>query len=363
MSNIFLQKLNLENYRNFKDLEINTGNEPVILIGENGSGKTNILEAISLFFPGKGIRGAKLDNLCKRDADSCAIQILLHSKFGAAELSTYFTRQANKRSTLFNGIKIPNNELSKFSSMIWLTPQMEGIFTAGLSDRRKFFDRIVYNASPSHAAAISKYEYYMYERNIILAQNMIETNWLTIVEEKMAELSVEIANSRLKSLNYIQKAINELDNEFPKAILEIDGIVEKNVLQGQRDTQEFIKTELFNMRSRDKISGRTNFGVHKSDFVVTHQGKNALAKLCSTGEQKAMLIAILLAQVNYAIKENITKPIMLLDEVFVHLDNRRKLYLIDFLIQSNLQLWVTATDISGIESLVPKAQLIRLENI
>lgn len=360
MHHIYLQKLNLENYRNFKDLAIDAGNQPVILIGENGSGKTNILEAISLFSPGKGIRGAKLDDLCRREADSCFAQTLLHSKLGAVELSTHFSRQVNKRSTLFNGSKIPNNELSNFSSMIWLTPQMEGIFAAGLSDRRKFFDRIVYNNTPSHATSINKYEYYMYERNTILTHNKIETNWLTIIEEKMAELSVEIASSRLKTLVYIQKSINELDNEFPKAILAIDGVVENNIAQGQKNSQEFIKTELFNMRSKDKMSGRTNFGVHKSDFVVTHQGKNALAKLCSTGEQKAMLIAILLAQVNYAIKENITKPIMLLDEIFVHLDNRRKQYLIDFLVQSGMQLWITATDTSGIESLVPKAQLIKL---
>ena len=360
MHHIYLETLHLENYRNFKNLEIKVGNNPVIVIGENGSGKTNILEAISLFFPGRGIRSAKLDDICKRDTDYCSAHSLLQSKLGPAQITTHFNRGSSKRSTEFNGAKIQNNELSKFSSMIWLTPQMDGIFSAGISDRRKFFDRIVYNFNPSHAAIVHKYEYYMYERNKILAQDRIDENWLKVIEEKMAELSIEIASNRLKALIDIQEAINNLDNEFPKAILSIDGTVEQKISTNHAMVIDFIKAELFTTRTHDKLSGRTNFGVHKSDFLVIHKEKNALAKLCSTGEQKAMLIAIILAEVNYSIKEKIAKPILLLDEVFVHLDNRRKQYLIDFFIEVGLQLWITATDLTGIETLEQKAITIRL---
>ncbi|WP_367364133.1 DNA replication/repair protein RecF [Candidatus Tisiphia endosymbiont of Nedyus quadrimaculatus] len=360
MHNIYLQKLKLLNYRNFQNLDISAGNNPVILIGGNGSGKTNILESISLFSPGKGLRSAKLDDICQRGEDHCLAYALLHSKLGLVEISTNLKRESNRRFTEFNGVKIQNNELSKFSAMIWLTPQMEGIFSSGISDRRKFFDRIVYNFNPSHAGIVSKYEYYMYERSKILAQDQVDTNWLRVVEEKMAELSIEIAINRLKILEHMQKAINDLDNDFPKAILSINGVIEDIILRNSEIDIDFIKNELMVSRVRDKISNRTNFGVHKSDFVVIHKEKNALVKYCSTGEQKAMLIAIILAQVNYSIKENIAMPILLLDEVFVHLDNKRRQYLIDFFLGLGLQLWVTATDLNGIESLTKKAELIKL---
>ncbi|MDR0297025.1 MAG: DNA replication/repair protein RecF [Rickettsia sp.] len=360
MNNIYLQKLKLLNYRNFQDLEINTGNNPIILIGENGSGKTNILESISLFSPGKGLRSAKLDDICQRGVDHCSAYTLLHSKLGPIEISTNLKRQSNRRFTEFNGVKIQNNELSKFSAMIWLTPQMDGIFSSGISDRRKFFDRIVYNFNPSHAGIVTKYEYYMYERSKILLQDQVDTNWLRIIEEKMAELSVEIAINRLKILEHIQKTIDDLDNEFPKAILSINGVIEDKISKNYDIDIDFIKKGLVDHRIRDKMSNRTNFGVHKSDFVVIHKEKNALVKHCSTGEQKAMLIAIILAQVNYAIKENIAMPILLLDEVFVHLDSKRRQYLINLFLELGLQLWVTATDLNGIESLTKKAELVKL---
>ncbi|WP_341793201.1 MULTISPECIES: DNA replication/repair protein RecF [unclassified Rickettsia] len=360
MKNIFLQSLTLENYRNFRHFEVKTDNKAIILIGENGSGKTSILEAISLLYPGRGLRSAKFADICKSCEDYCIIRALLQSKLGPAEITTHFKRSSNKRLTEFNGAKIPNTELSKFTSMVWLTPQMEGIFSAGASDRRKFFDRIVYNFDPNHAGLVSKYEYYMQERNKILIENYIDENWSKVIEEKMAELSAQIASNRLKTLKYMQQAIDELDNEFPKADLAIDGVVEQKILAGEKEIAGFITDELYSTRSKDKLIGRTSFGVHKSDIIIKHKKKNILAKLCSTGEQKAILIAIMLAEVNYFIKSNQATPILLLDEVFVHLDDKRREYLTEFFITVGLQLWITATDLQGIESLANHAQLIEL---
>ncbi len=360
MNNIYLQKLKLLNYRNFQDFEISADNNSVILIGENGSGKTNILESISLFSPGKGLRSARLGDILQRGKDHCSAYVLLQSKLGLAEITTNLNNQSNRRSTEFNGTKIANNELSKFSSIIWLTPQMDGIFSYSTSDRRKFFDRIVYNFIPSHAGLVAKYEYYIYERNQILSHDQMDLNWLTVIEEKIAELSIKIAINRVKILQNIQRAIDQFDNAFPKATLSINGVIENAISQNHQIDIGFIKNGLLLSRTRDKISNRTNFGIHKSDFVVIHQEKNALAKLCSTGEQKAMLITIILAQINYSIKENIAKPILLLDEIFVHLDAKRKKYLVDFFLESPLQLWITATDLNGIECLTKKAQLIKL---
>ncbi|HJD55456.1 MAG TPA: DNA replication/repair protein RecF [Rickettsia endosymbiont of Pyrocoelia pectoralis] len=360
MKNIFLHSLTLENYRNFKNFEVTTGNTPIMLIGENGSGKTNILESISLFYPGRGLRSAKLADICRDSEEHCSVKALLQSKLGLAEFSTEFKRSSNRRITEYNNSKIPNNELSKFTSMVWLTPQMEGIFTSGSSDRRKFFDRIVYNFDAGHAELVSKYEYYMYERNKILAEEVRDNNWLKIIEEKMANISSMVVANRLKTLKFMQQAIDELENEFPKAELAIDGIIEQKILDGEENISDFIIAELYKTREKDRLLGRTSFGVHKSDFLVKHKKKNILAKLCSTGEQKAILIAIILAEMNYAIKLSKVTPILLLDEVFVHLDDKRREYLTEFFTNINSQIWVTATDLEGIENFANKAQLIKL---
>lgn len=356
MSSVYLQKLKLLNYRNFQDFEIRVGNNSVIIIGDNGSGKTNILEAISLFSPGKGLRYTKLDEVCKRGENYCSAYGLLESKLGLAEIITTIKRDTNRRFSEFNGSKIPNNELSKFSSMIWLTPQMDGIFSSGLIERRKFLDRIVYNFIPDHAKMVSKYEYSLHERIKLLEQDKIDINCLGVIEEKIAEFSVEIIMNRLKIIEEINQVIEDLDNNFPKAILSVDGFIEENI----SNNIDFIKGQLLAYRNHDKISNRTNFGVHKSDFIVTHKEKNAIAKFCSTGEQKSMLIAIILAQVNYSLKANIAMPILLLDEVFVHLDNKRREYLIEYFLNVGLQIWVTATDLNGIENLSKRAEIIKL---
>lgn len=156
MKNIFLHSLILENYRNFKNLELKTDNTPITIIGENGSGKTNILEAISLFYPGRGLRSARLADICIDSEEYCSVRALLQSKLGLAEFNTQIKRISNRRATEYNSSKIANNELTKFISMVWITPQMEGIFMSGASDRRKFFDRIVYNFDLKHAELVSK---------------------------------------------------------------------------------------------------------------------------------------------------------------------------------------------------------------
>lgn len=362
MNNIFLQKLQLENYRNFQSFEIQPNNNPIILIGENGTGKTNILEAISFLFPGKGLRSAKLDDICRAGHDYWFSRALMQSKIGQAEICTNFKMNSSRRSIEFNGSKIPNNELSKLSNIIWLTPQMDGIFLEGARIRLKFFDRIVYNFIVPHASIVSKYEYYIHERSKILEQDFIDLSWLKIIEEKISEISVEVAHNRLKTLKQIQRAIDNLDSDFPKAILSINGAVEEIILAGKDEVTHLIQAKLKEERAHDKASGRTNFGVHRSDFVITSREKNKLARFCSTGEQKAMLISIMLAHINSIIKEEGISPILLLDEVFAHLDNRRKQYLIDFFISSRIQFWISSTDLNGIEKLTDNAQLVQLGN-
>lgn len=361
MHRVYLQKLHLENYRNFQVLDIKSNNNPIILIGANGVGKTNILEAISLLSPGRGIRAAKLEDITRLGEKCWTTSVLLQSKVGIAEICSYFTIDNNKRCTEFNGTRIANSELSAFLNILWLTPQMEGIFLASASERRKFLDRIVYNFYNNHASKINKYEYCMQERAKILQHNIIDLQWLQIVEVKMAELSIEIAANRVNVLTYLQTAINELDHAFPKAILAINGAIELQLLsKTPHNMTEYIQYELKARRTQDKLSRRTTFGAHRIDLIVKHAKNNMPAQFCSTGEQKAMLITLLLAQVISVIKYTSVAPLLLLDEIFVHLDYIRKQDVINFLIASELQMWITATDLNGIEALEQDSELVSL---
>ncbi|MGI4776462.1 MAG: DNA replication/repair protein RecF [Janthinobacterium lividum] len=363
MESIYLQELELENYRNFSHFKIKASNECVIIIGENGTGKTNILEAISLFSPGRGLRNAKFDEICAIGQEAWYANGLFQSKLGNAQISSQFSKSSIRRTIQFNGSKIQNSELCKFINIIWLTPQMENIFFEGISSRRKFFDRIVYSFYQDHASRIHEYEYYISERLKILQQDLLDERWLSIIETKIADVSLKIARSRTFVLQEMQSATEELVSEFPKSLLSIEGTIE-SMLDAHReeDILNHIQCQLLGLRLKDKLSGRTNFGVHRSDFLITHKEKNKPAKLCSTGEQKAMLISVTLAQINASLKVGSSRPILLLDEIFVHLDDRRKEYLVYFLEKANLQSWMTATDFSGIERLKNIATEINIEN-
>lgn len=361
MQDIYLEKLSLQNYRNFEHFKLECSNGPVVLIGDNGIGKTNILESISLFYPGKGLRGAKYEEICRVGCDNWQATSVFASKLGVAQLISGYAKESAKRTISFNNSKISSSELSRFINVIWLTPQMENIFYEGASHRRKFLDRMVYNFYPHHATKINEYEYYIHERAKLLQHDAWDLDWLKVLEEKIAGVSSQIAELRLKTVDQMQAAIDELDSDFPKAILEVDGTVEAKMQSADlTEISSYIQSELINARLKDRFSKRTNFGVHRSDLLVTHREKNKLAKFCSTGEQKAMLISIILAQVNAGIRKTQAKPILLLDEIFVHLDDKRKDYLINFLKTANLQVWITATDFKGIEALAKYSQVIML---
>lgn len=363
MHDVYLQKLILENYRNFDHFKLDVPRSPIIIIGENGVGKTNILEAISLFYPGKGLRGAKFDEICKAGQNNWQATSIFMSKLGIAELKSQYSHESFKRVIEFNNSKISSSELSKFVNIIWLTPQMENIFYEGASHRRKFLDRMVYNFHLQHATKINEYEYYVSERAKLLQQDLQDSSWLKVLEEKIAAVSYLIAECRLSTIAKMQTSIDDLTNDFPKAILGVDGEVETKMLTASYDeVVSYIQTELKNLRIKDRLTKRTSFGVHRSDLSVIHKEKNKPAKFCSTGEQKAMLISIILAQVNAGINDTQSKPILLLDEIFVHLDDRRKDYLINFFIDAGLQTWTTATDLRGIENFASSSEVIDLQS-
>ena len=237
---------------------------------------------------------------------------------------------------------------------------MESMFIGPTNSRRRFLDRVVYNFHTSHAKHLTKYDYYMKERIKTLSQNrgQLQSSWLSTIENKMTEEAMFVEKARKETINHMQEAIDNLATNFPKAKLTLSQLSEQQT-QWSNFAEDYLK-ELFQNRTKDSYSGRTNFGVHKSDLNVFHNEKQTPAKLCSTGEQKALLISIILASVESILKHTDCTPILLLDELFVHLDDDRKKQLTKYITSTKLQTFVTATDIVGIENMALESNIIKL---
>ncbi|MCE3233180.1 MAG: recF, partial [Rickettsiaceae bacterium] len=253
-------------------------------------------------------------------------------------------------------------ELANMFSVMWLTPQMDGIFIGSSSDRRKFLDRLVYNFDPEHASRIYSYEYTMRERAKLLQKNG-DGQWLSVLENKLAERVVAIAAARIDAVETIQAAIYESNTAFPKAIITVEGAVEALLTENSAlAAEEIIRKQLFESRSYDYATGRTGVGTHRSDFAVTHKDKNMPAASCSTGEQKALLLSIILAEARAKAVWKNSVPVLLLDEVVAHLDDTRRASLFHELIDMKTQVWMTGTDLSLFEGMQGKAQFFEVSD-
>jgi DNA replication and repair protein RecF len=348
----YVSSLKFNNFRNYNVLSLEFDSTPVVLTGFNGSGKTNILEAISLMSPGKGFRKIKLNEADMVDNSGQAqLPWSISSKInkGSEEFLIGTGRERvedKKRIIKIDGDIVKNqSELTSIFSVMWLIPQMDGLFIGSSSDRRKFLDRLVYNFDPEHASRIYSYEYTMRERAKILQYNSYDGSWVSVLENKMAERAVSIAAARLDTIEHIQAVINESKTPFPKANIEVKGGVEE-IMQNNSALQaeEILKNQFFESRAVDSRSGRTNIGVHRSDFLAFHSEKNMFAALCSTGEQKALLLSIILAEARAKALWKGSVPVLLLDEVVAHLDESRRNFLFEEVLSMQAQVWMTGTD-------------------
>lgn len=357
----------LTHFRNHPSLTLSPQGQSVVITGANGTGKTNILEALSLFSPGKGLRGAKLAQLrhCHPraggdpDLDSClrgndennrGWAVSLH--LGNTQLGTgQHPNGGEKRLLRCNGENLAaQSDLTHYLTLLWQTPQMDGLFTQGASEQRRFFDRLVYSFDAEHAARVARYEYYMRERNKLLALGG-DAVWLSTIERKMAEASVAIAAARLDTLHHLQAAMAQLHPAFPQAQLQLEGFAENALAAGDAalEVEEKLATQLAAFRREDALTGRSSLGAHRMELHATHNEKQMPAALCSTGEQKALMLSLLLAQ-SYALHQRQGRlPILLLDEVVAHLDLRRRTALFAALTELKVQSWMTGTDESLFE--------------
>ena len=341
---------------------------PVVLAGPNGAGKTNILDALSLLSPGRGLRGATLGEHARKGpsvpSDTLWAVAATVSRTGAIyEIGTGLTLGPNggeRRKVHLNGAPSNNSaDLSDIVQMAWLTPAMDRLFIESASGRRKFLDRLIFGFTPEHARNSVRYETAMRERARLLKYGPRDPAWLDGLEAEMTETGIAIAAARAEGVARLSKALEArgLAGAFPSAHLTLIGDADTILAESPDVTAEF-RERFTHARLRDAEAGRTTFGPHRSDLAVRHVQKRTDAAECSTGEQKALLIAIVLAHAweSSHMREG-RAPILLLDEIAAHLDSKRRAALFEEIIALGAQAWMTGTDMEMFAPLKTKADL------
>lgn len=361
-----INSLKLFNFRNYTSLELNTSSAPVVLTGSNGAGKTNILEAISFLAPGRGFRGSKLidvDN--KKTGQSWAVHASINNGEMQTEIGTGRVSDENvdKRVVKIDGeFKRNHADLAANFSLIFLTPQMDNIFIEGTTSRREFLDRTTFLFEPEHAKRLAEYEKLMKNRRKLIKQNNYDEEWAFSLEKIMSELAVVIAEGRTKTINLLT-SMSSNKTPFPMPLLSIKGSMEEMLEKiPALQAEEIYQKKLKEYRDIDRLSGRTNFGVHRTDFNVKHAEKSMPAEICSTGEQKALLISIILAATRARREWFGLSPVVLLDEVVAHLDEERRHFLLSEIMDMKVQAWMTGVDKEFFKNFSKKMQFFTVQN-
>lgn len=363
--------LSLSHYRNYHVERLELSRAPVIVLaGPNGAGKTNILEAVSLLTPGRGLRRAKLSELDNQHERGLpwTVAATAYGMQGEVKIGTGRdpeSLESDKRIVKIDGkITRSHAELGRHLAILWLTPQMEQLFQEGASAGRKFLDRLVYGFDSEHASRVNEYEYAMRERNRLLQAGNADGVWLDALEQTMAECACAIASARLQTASNINHAMSLSKHGFPRGHIEVAGVAEERLNGGESaiSLEEGLKTLWSQSRRLDAAAGRTLTGIHRSEMRVTHLEKQMLAELCSTGEQKALLLSIVLSQARAGAMWKGVVPMLLFDDVAAHLDSTRKLELFEEICQIGAQTWMTGTDAGIFGDLGKKLQVFHIEN-
>lgn len=359
-----LTRLRLTDFRNHASLDLKLDSRPVCLWGANGAGKTNILEAISQLGPGRGLRSAALPDMVRHEtAAGWTVSATLDDdrKIGVGLDST---ATGHKRVIRLDGAPATATDLADLIRIVWLTPTMDSVFRGGASDRRRFFDRQVMAHIPSHGSVSSRYEKAMRERNALLERGRVDPAWADAIEGRMAEAGALIASNRARILVALQAAIDARpEGYFPKGDLAFEGAAEQAAAEGAGlfDLQDLIAEQLAKGRYRDQAAGRTLSGPHRTDLSVIHRPTGAAASDASTGQQKALLIGLILASARALCDDGDgPSPLILLDEAAAHLDRDRRAALFDELIEIGGQAWLTGTEEFLFETFGDRSQRVEI---
>ncbi len=367
-----IRRLTLANFRSYRAASLVTGQRPVVLVGPNGAGKTNILEAISFLVPGRGLRRATLEEVAFSEGDgSWAVSAEVEGALGLATLGTGIEapRGAEQPSgRLYRIDREPAGSAADFADhlrIIWLTPAMDGLFTGPASDRRRFLDRLVLAVDPSHSGRVSALERSLRSRNRLLEDARPDHHWLDAVEHETAELAVAVAALRSETVGRLQTALAASQGAataFPFAEIALKGWMEDAAAtQPSSEVEQRYRTILRDNRGRDAAAGRTLDGPHLTDLHVVYGPKGIPASDASTGEQKAILIRLVLS--HGALLAGMTgfAPVLLLDEVVAHLDPGRRRALFEALAELGAQVWMTGADPHAFTDVADTAQIVTVE--
>lgn len=357
--------LTLNSFRSYEVLDLSGLDASfVVLTGPNGAGKTNILEAISLLAHPRGLRGCPLLEAQRHgSADPLAISARVSDPYGTQQIGVGLAPNLNTKILRLNGEdQRGHNAFHDILRCVWLTPQMDGLFLQSGSDRRRFFDRLVASFDPAHQGRITRYDKAMGERSKLLKDNATpDPSWLDALETQMAETAMALAASRIDHLHRLRdqgRDVIPADSPFPRAEITLTGIAETALEAGEAalDIEDSLRALYQASRMRDSITGGAQDGAHKCDMQVTHAEKNLVAAQCSTGEQKALLTGIVLANAVILHHLHAQAPILLFDEVAAHLDNHRRSALFDTLSGLSTQIWMTGTE-EGVFEGVPDSAI------
>jgi DNA replication and repair protein RecF len=380
---VWLRRLLVTQFRCYAQAELQLAAAPVVLTGPNGAGKTNLLEAVSFLSPGRGLRRARLSEIDRRRPGAVdaaggqpwAVAATVMTPEGPRDLGSGRDPAQNegapnggsgreRRLVRIDGAAARGQQaLAEVLSVVWLTPQMDGLFREGAGGRRRFLDRLVYGFDPEHSARCNAYEHSLRERARLLKSGGGDAAWLASLEESLATRGVAIAAARLDMVERLQRACDDAEGPFPKAELDLDGAVEDWLRQGPAlAAEDRLRAGLAERRRQDAESGGAGLGPHRSDLLARHRAKGVAAELCSTGEQKALLIAILLAHARLLTLERGAAPLLLLDEVAAHLDAARRAALYEEILGLGAQAWLTGTDAADFDGLAGRAQFFAVRD-
>jgi DNA replication and repair protein RecF len=356
-----VSRLTLTEFRCYAHERIAAGPGAVVLTGPNGAGKTNLLEALSLLSPGRGLRSARSADFQRVGAGSEAVWGVaaeIAGPDGSMLVGTGREPGSERRVVQIDGKPAKSQTaLAETLSIVWLTPHMDRLFVEGAKARRRFLDRLIFGLDPAHAGRVTRHDTALRQRSKLLAERPGEGAWLDAVETELAATGVALAAARLDMVARLSRALGAATGPFPRPAVSADGQVETRLMREPAlAVEDWLKDSLRANRATDAATGETRVGAHRSDLAITYAEKDMPAALASTGEQKAILVAIVLAAARLAAAERGRTPILLLDEVAAHLDESRRAALYSEIAGLGAQAWMTGTDRSLFDALGSQAR-------
>jgi DNA replication and repair protein RecF len=366
-----LIQLRLTDFRCYHRADLAPEGRSVFLFGPNGAGKTNLLEAISLLSPGRGLRGAALSEVGRRapsETDGAPWAVSARIADGKAVMvigTGVENRDTARRLVRIDGEAATPGDLARRVRPMWLTPAQDRLFLDGATERRRFLDRLVFAAEPLHAAHVGAYERALRERTRLLTEDFVDSGWVKAVETRLAAAGARVAQARSRATTALTEEIGQrADHPFPRAGLRLTGVSEQEAAAGAStdEIESHLSAAFEASRGRDRAAGRALVGPHRGDLAVVHQENGRAAAECSTGEQKALILNLVLAQAARLSRvESEPSPILLLDEVAAHLDPNRRAALFDEIEALSLQAFLTGTEEALFETLKGRAMGVHVD--